>query len=164
MSKAPSHPTLSTEEERAWRALMRLTVVLPRAIDEDLRNDSALQLTSHGVLLHLAESPDRQMRMSELADCTAMSPSRITRVVQSLSADGLVEQTPCPGDGRSSMAAITDAGVARLRAATPAHVQSLRSRVLDHIEPSRIADFADKIEALLEGIESARTSSDTLVG
>ena len=159
MSKAPSQLALNSSEERAWRALMRLTVVLPRVIDEDLRNDSALQLTSHGVLLHLAESPERQMRMSDLADCTAMSPSRITRVVQSLSAEGLVEQTACPGDGRSSMATITDAGLARLRAATPAHLRSLRARALDHIEPSRIADFADELAALLEGIESHAAES-----
>jgi DNA-binding MarR family transcriptional regulator len=143
---------LSPNEERAWRALMRLTVVLPRVIDEDLRTDSGLGLTSHGVLLHLSESRNHEMRMSDLAERTALSPSRITRVVQSLVSDGLIAQTACPGDGRASMAILTEAGLARLNEATPAHIQSMRSRTLDHIAPSQLAGFADKIEAVLDGL------------
>lgn len=147
---------LSADEERVWRALMRLTVVLPRAIDGDLQSDSGLQLTNHGVLFHLSEAADQQMRMSELAECTAMSPSRITRVVQTLAGDGLVVQTPCPDDGRSSMATLTPEGVERLRAAAGPHIDSMRARVLDHIEPTQLAGFASIIESLIDGLDDSR--------
>ena len=53
--------------------------------------------------------------MSDLAAQTQLTTSGITRVVDRLERDGLVERRACPTDRRGSFAAITEAGLAPTR-------------------------------------------------
>ena len=62
------------------------------------------------MLLFLADSPDGRMRMSELADSVLLSRSGLTRLVDRLERDGLLEREPCEEDARGYFAAITDRG------------------------------------------------------
>lgn len=149
----PPRP-LTSQEERTWRALVRLLVVLPRAIDEDLSRRSGVSLTRYVVLMRLSEAPDRALRMSELAEAAAMSPSRMTRIVQAMVAEGLVTREVVPGDARAGLARLTDRGLARLEEAWPAHLAGVRALVLDHIDPGDAAAFDRVTAALLRAIET----------
>ncbi len=151
--------SLSSSEERTWRALMRLMVQLPRAIDDDLTRRSGLSLTRYVVLMRLSEAPDRALRMSDLASAASISPSRMTRIVQGMTADGLVTRQVVPGDGRASLATLTDSGMQRLIEAWPAHLAGVRELVMDHIDAGDSVAFSRVIERLLTGIESGRDSS-----
>jgi DNA-binding MarR family transcriptional regulator len=155
MATAEQPQALSTAEERAWRSLIRLIVQLPRAIDDDLVRRSGLGLTRYVVLMRLSEAPDRALRMSDLAQAAAISPSRMTRIVQSMTAEGLVARQVVVGDARASLATLTDAGMDRLREAWPAHLAGVRAFVLDHIAREELADFTRVIERLLQAAESA---------
>lgn len=145
---------LTALQDRAWRMLVRLTVLLPRAVDDDLRRASELQLTSIGVLMHLSEAPDHRLRMSDLAESTAMSPSRITRAVQTLATTGDVYQCASEADGRATIAVLTASGERRLREAMPAHLASLRERVLDQIEPEELKQFVSILTRLVARSEA----------
>lgn len=60
-------------------------------------------------LLHVLEcAGDRTM--TELADALAVTPRRVTALVDALEADGLVERTPHPTDGRSTVVTLTSSG------------------------------------------------------
>ena len=72
---------LSPIEEQTWRALIRLMVQMPRAIDADLSRRGGLSLTRYVVLMRLSEAEDRALRMSGLADAASISPSRMTRII-----------------------------------------------------------------------------------
>ncbi|SEE99052.1 DNA-binding transcriptional regulator, MarR family [Streptomyces sp. 3213] len=136
------HPTnpvsvpLSCVEERLWRSLQRLLVTLPRALDEDLLRSTGLSLTQYTVLMHLSETDGAGLRMSDLATATGLSASRITRLVETLRAQGLVVKRPHSTDARGSMAVLTEAGRQRLRGACPAHLASARRRVMDQLDPA----------------------------
>lgn len=65
-------------------------------------------------LLRLSRSPRRRLRMSDLAVQTSMSTSGITTVVERLLGAGLVDRTVAPGDRRSLVIELTDAGMERL--------------------------------------------------
>ena len=73
----------------------------------------------YDVLLQLAEAPDHRLRMAELAERVLLSRSGLTRLVDRLAAEGLVTREPFPGDARGLYTVLTDAGLARLRAAAP---------------------------------------------
>ncbi|MBI3746679.1 MAG: MarR family transcriptional regulator, partial [Chloroflexi bacterium] len=77
-------------------------------------------------LLHLAEAPDRRLRMGRLADSLLLSKSGVTRLVDRLVDDGLVERTSCSSDARGAEASLTGTGLARLRAAAPTHLAGIR--------------------------------------
>lgn len=155
MASPPVPEALSGDEERTWRTLVRLMTVLPRAIDDDLCRRDGLSLTRYVVLMRLSEAPGQALRMSDLADAASISPSRMTRIVQTMAADGLVTRRGVPGDGRASLATLTDAGLERLRQAWPAHLAGVRALVLDHIDPADLAAFQRVTDQLLRGVSPA---------
>ena len=144
---------LSRDEEGAWRALVRLMVVLPRAIDDDLSRRARMRLTVYVVLMTLSESPERQLPMSDLADRCALSPSRMTRVVDGLEREGLVTRGPTPENHRITLARLTDAGMERLREAWPAHLAGARELVMDHLGADELARFTGVVRRLIAAVE-----------
>ena len=144
---------LDAQEERAWRALTRLLTVLPRALDDDMQQSTGMNLTNYVVLVALSEAPGQTLRMSDLADRTAVSPSRMTRVVSLLEQNGLVQRSPSPDDGRSFLARLTPAGLARLEVAWPAHLASVRHHVFDHVQHRDLVKLADLARTLIEAVE-----------
>lgn len=116
------------------RALSRVILVLPRALDADLVREQRLPLNEYLVLMTLSEAPSRRMRMSELSNACDLSMSGITRIVARLEADKLVQRVRCESDARGWHAVLTDAGLARLQQAWPTHLASVRRYVMDHLE------------------------------
>jgi len=120
----------------AWRAFLRAHARLLRRLDDELQAEHGLSLAEYEALLQLAEAQDRRLRMSALAERILLSRSGITRLVDRLVADGMVERSSCPSDARGSMAAITPAGVSRLRAASRTHLEGVRRYFLDVVSPA----------------------------
>jgi DNA-binding MarR family transcriptional regulator len=153
------HPTspvsapLNCVEERLWRSLQRLLVTLPRALDEDLLRSTGLSLTQYTVLMHLSEADGAGLRMSDLATATGLSASRITRLVETLRAQGLVAKRPHSTDARGSMAVLTEAGRQRLRGAYPAHLASARRRVMDQLDPALVDRLAEELRAVADPLQ-----------
>ena len=124
---------LTPDEEAFLRAFRRATLVLNRAMDLDLVAAHGLSGIEYEVLMHLSEAEGRQLRMSELAAACAMSLSGMTRIVSRLERESLVERVRCDTDLRGLNAVLTDAGYARLQAAWPTHLASVRRHVIDHL-------------------------------
>ncbi len=150
----PVPEPLSGTEERLWRSLQRLLVALPRALDEDLLRSTGLSLTQYIVLMHLSESDGNRMRMTDLAVATALSASRITRLVETLRMQGLVVKRPHATDARGSMAVLTEAGRQRLLGAYPAHLASARRRVIDRLDPALVHQLAEELQAVADPLHS----------
>ena len=91
---------LDAEELAAWRGMLRTHARLTKALDVELVSAHGLPLTSYEVLLHLADSPDGRLRMSELADSVLLSRSGLTRLVDRLERQGLLGRESCPNDRR----------------------------------------------------------------
>ena len=145
---------LTAREEKLWRALQRLTISLPRAMDDDLLRSTGLSLTDYAVLMHLSEAEDQMLRMADLAAATALSASRITRVVDNLQSRGLAEKRRCVGDGRGYNAMLTPAGLERLQAAYPTHLGSARRRVLDLIDPELVETMGHELAKVAENVDA----------
>ena len=155
MTTEPAPQPLTPAEERTWRTLMRLMMLLPRALDEDLSRRTALGLTRYVVLMRLSEAPEYTLRMSDLAEAVSISPSRMTRIVQSMVSEGLVTRRAAPSDGRASLATLTEKGLHKLQEAWPAHLAGTRRLAMDHIEPRDLASFNRMTEQLLRAVEDS---------
>ena len=151
MSGTPPAPRpLSAEEEAVARALGRLIVVLPRALDADLERDQRITLSEYTALRHLSEAPDRRMRMSELATACDMSLSGMTRLAGRLESLGFLTRVRCERDARGLEAVLTDAGLNRLREAWPDHLASVRRHVFDHLSELDMCRLARALNAIVE--------------
>lgn len=130
LASAASDPALA-----AWKAFLHAHARLTRRLDEELQAAHRLSLAEYDALVQLSAAPDGRMRMSSLADRVLLSRSGITRLVDRLVADGMVERSACPTDARGAMATITPAGIDRLRAAAGTHLDGVRRYFLDVVTP-----------------------------
>lgn len=137
-TKHQSQP-LSASEEAFVRALSRVLLELPRAVDADMIDGAGLPLSEYTPLMYLSETPGRGMRMSELAAVCSLSLSGMTRVVIRLEKHGWVERVKCAEDGRGWNAVLTDAGLERLEQAWPTHLASVRRHLVDHFGDQDLA-------------------------
>ena len=136
---------LSVRELGAWRAFLRAHNHINRTLEAELLAEHDLPLASYDVLLQLAETEGRRLRMTELADRVLLSRSGLTRLVDRLERDGLVERTACPNDARGTNAVLTEAGLARLRQAAPTHLRG----VSEHVTSRLTAAELDELQRLM---------------
>ena len=138
MGSMPDTAPLTARDPRLapWRAFVRAQAHVNRRLDEDLRAEHGLSLQEYVALLILVEAPDRRLRMGRLAEGLNLSKSGATRLIDRLVADGLVERVSCPTDARGAEAALTPAGVDRLRTAAPTHLRGIGEYFLAAIESS----------------------------
>jgi DNA-binding MarR family transcriptional regulator len=125
----------------AWRWFLRGHATVTRALEAELIIEHGLSLAGYDVLMRLAESPDRQLRMTELADAVLLSRSGVTRLIDRLERAGLVSRCRVREDGRGVAAILTDQGLARLRVASATHLAGVTRYFLDRLGPSDLADL-----------------------
>jgi DNA-binding MarR family transcriptional regulator len=145
---------LDEAEMRAWLGLLRVVMLLPGALDRQLRQDAGLTHASYMVLAVLSDAEDRSMRMSELARVTATSQSRLSHSVAALEQRGWVQRRPCPQDGRGQVATLTDAGVQVLVDTAPGHAEKVRSLVFDPLGPADVEHLSDLAARLVGRLEA----------
>jgi DNA-binding MarR family transcriptional regulator len=120
-------------------------------LDAELTRRHGLPLTSYEVLLFLADSPDGRMRMSELADSVLLSRSGLTRLVDRLERDGLLEREQCEEDARGYFAAITDRGRAVFNEARRTHLAGVRERFLSRFSHEDLRTLGELWEKVPHG-------------
>jgi DNA-binding MarR family transcriptional regulator len=139
---------LTAQEEAVWRAFSRVILLAPKALEADLLATSRLNFAEYHVLAYLSEQPERTLRMSNLSTLNALSPSGMTRVVERLARQGLIERRRSADDGRGQVAVLTAEGMRRLEAAWPAHLASVRARVVDHLDALDSRELRSALEAV----------------
>ena len=132
---------LSASEQQAWRAFLTACQTLFGAIDAQLQRDAGLPHGYYEILVRLSEAPDRALRMSQLAEASTFSKSRLSHAVARLEERGWVRRTSCPTDGRGQIAVLTDDGFAALAAAAPGHVSQVRRSLVDRLSPRQIGQL-----------------------
>jgi DNA-binding MarR family transcriptional regulator len=120
---------------RAWRHLLRAHAQVTRVLGAELEEMHGLPLASYDVLVQLAEAPEGRLRMSELADAVLLSRSGLTRLVDRLEREGLVERRSCLSDARGTFASLTETGRDRLQSAAGTHMDGVARHVLAHFTP-----------------------------
>ena len=125
----------------AWSTFLRAHARVVRELERELQNQQRLALTDYDVLVQLAAADGHRLRMSELADGLLLSRSGATRLVDRLVTDGLVERVSCESDRRGQWASLTDAGLQRLRGASPTHLRGVKTHFLDLLSPMDLADL-----------------------
>ncbi|HET7396965.1 MAG TPA: MarR family transcriptional regulator, partial [Intrasporangium sp.] len=106
------------------------------------------------VLAMLSEAPEHTLRMTSLAQRTNATLPRLSHVVRRLEDRGLVERFPCPDDGRATNARLTEAGWRQVVAAAPGHVEAVRRRVFDVLDPGQVDQLRQICDALLTTLDA----------
>lgn len=149
---APTSPT--DPRLGAWRNLIHAHARLFRRLDEELQAAHGISLAEYDALLQLANAPGRRLRMSVLAERVLLSRSGITRLVDRLVASGMVERSVCTTDARGAEAALTSAGLDRLRAASRTHLDGVTRYFLDVVSAEDRAAIERGLGAVADELEA----------
>jgi DNA-binding MarR family transcriptional regulator len=139
MSTKPPARWLDADEERAWRAFLRVMVAVQTGTARDLA-EVGLSSADYEVLSTLSERPDRASTLGEQADKMGWSRSRLSRHASRMESRGLLERAADPDDGRGCVLVLTPEGLAALTDAAPAHVDSVRRHFIDRLTARDLAD------------------------
>lgn len=136
----------------AWQRLLRAHCVLSRTLDAELQAAHGMTLSDYDVLIQLREADDHSLRMSELSRRTLLTRSGMTRLVQGLERDGLVERRSCPVDARVSYAVLTESGQAQVAAARETHHAGIGRMFANHLseaEAQQLSELLGRIPGVL---------------
>jgi DNA-binding MarR family transcriptional regulator len=133
-------PDAPLDDERLTTAglLFEANAGLTAALERRLVDECGLTGVWFELLLRLARSPGHRLRMCDLAAQVALSPSGLTRAIDRLDEAGLVVREHCPEDRRVSYASLTPAGLARIEAAVPVHLQHLDEYFVSVLTPEEL--------------------------
>jgi DNA-binding MarR family transcriptional regulator len=124
------------------------------ALDRQLQRDAGIPHAYYEILVRLSESECRSMRMSELADATRSSRSRLSHAVARLEERGWLKRVECATDKRGQVAVLTDAGYAALVDAAPGHVEAVRKHMIDQLSAEQISQLEQIGTSIVTGLET----------
>ncbi|MFI7133528.1 MarR family winged helix-turn-helix transcriptional regulator [Nonomuraea sp. NPDC050153] len=140
----PEEPRwLAAEEMESWLSLVSVLIRLPAALDGQLQRDAGISHFEYQVMAGLSMTPDRAMRMSDLAMISEGSLSRLSHVVNRLEKRGWVRRAPDPADGRYTLAVLTEEGWEKVVETAPGHVEAVRGFVFDPLTKAQIRQLRD---------------------
>jgi DNA-binding MarR family transcriptional regulator len=149
-SQVLSQQSLGTQ---TFVSLMRAHASATRQLNAQLTAEHGLTLSDFEVLLRLARAPDRRMRRVDLAAEVLLTASGITRLLDGLERQGLVERAACASDRRVVYAVITDCGLATVREAATSHFAQVEELFGGRYDGRELAELESLLTRL--GGESA---------
>src|SRR3954452_4522093 len=144
-------PELTEAELGVWRGFLRVHAALAKQLDAELDRAHGIPLTSYEVLINLQSSPDRRLRMADLADRALLSRSGMTRLVDRLERQGLLVRDTCASDARGCFAVLTEEGDELLAKARLTHLDGVRDKFLVHLSDDDFERLAALWERVLPG-------------
>lgn len=111
-----------------------------------------LSETEYEVLLRLARSPGRRLRMSDLSAQTSLSTSGITRVVDRLERNGLAVRESCETDRRGTWARLTEAGSTRVTDALGPHLDDVERWFTGRLSVDQLEALTDALRVIRDAV------------
>lgn len=143
---------LSEPEQVQWRSWLAANQLLRDRLGRDVHEATGLTFADYEILVRLSESPERRMRMSELAEVAFSSRSRLSHQIDRMQKAGYVTREVCRDDRRGYFAVLTDEGFEALVAAAPVHVDSVRRRIVDVLTPEEFAELGRLSQKLVDAL------------
>lgn len=154
---------LNQEEQQTWRTFMFATKLLWEQFERELDQRTDVPSAYYEVLVRLSEAPSRRLRMSDLADRSQSSRSRLSHSLARLEALGWISREVCESDRRGAFAVLTDDGFAALEEAAPVHVESVRTHLFDQLDSKELEQLRLISERILEHLVRLKETSPDVV-
>ena len=145
---------LTAEQQKHWRSYLAATTLLSDRLSRELQVEHGLSLADYEILVRLSEAEGRRLRMSQLAESTLASRSRLSHQIDRMEKAGLVVREPCEDDRRGANAVLTEKGWELLVAAAPRHVEGVREHLVDVLTDEQFAALGSACALVAEHLQS----------
>jgi DNA-binding MarR family transcriptional regulator len=143
---------LSDDEQRTWRTYLRMSSLLPAALNRELQQDSGLTLPEYEVLVQLSEAPQHRLRPFQICEALSWEQSRLSHQLTRMERRGLVTRRECEADGRGAFIELSPDGADAIGAAAPRHVAAVRRLVFDRFSEGQRASFEETCAAIVTAL------------
>lgn len=147
---------LTPQEQRAWRAHLAAHRLLTHQLDRELQ-ELGLSFNDYEILVNLSESPGHRMRMSDLADATIQSRSRLSHQISRMEKAELVVRADCEDDRRGTFAVLTPYGWETIQRVASDHVAGVRRHLIDRLTPEQIAALESIYAPVIDHLQQVRS-------
>lgn len=118
-------PTTTRTDAQMWNRVLALHARIEARLATALQRQHGLGLSEYRALGHLAEAPDSELRMQDLADRLGLNQSSVTRLVARLHAADFTYRDVCPDDKRGVYTVIKETGRTRHQQARDTYEHTL---------------------------------------
>jgi DNA-binding MarR family transcriptional regulator len=133
---------------QAFVRLLRANASVTRLLSSQLSADHGLTINDYEALLLLARAPDSRLRRVDLAGQLILTASGVTRLLDGLEREGLVDREECSSDRRVTWAVLTKAGRDKLREASKSHTRQIRELFGGTYNDEQLEQLAALLERL----------------
>jgi len=124
---------------------------------QEMEDEVGMPFERYSILLMLAQADGGALRPSELADALPITSSGVTRLIDRLERDGVVERRACTTDGRGTFVAMTADGTEVFRRAGRVHLRGINEHLGTNLTPSEMAELRRIMTKLAAGIHATNT-------
>ena len=139
-----------------WRLFLTVQIQVIERIQEQLSAANLPPLEWYDVLWALQETPDRRLRLSELADRVLLSRSNLTRLLDRLEKNELLYREPCPTDRRGTFAVLTEAGAAMQKQMWAIYSEGIAEYFGDRLSDEEVKVMQEGFKKILGAIARDR--------
>jgi DNA-binding MarR family transcriptional regulator len=143
---------LTDDEQQTWRTYLRMSSLLPAALNRELQQDSGLTLPEYEVLVQLSEAPQHRLRPFQICEALNWEQSRLSHQLTRMERRGLVCRRECEADGRGAFIELSAAGADAIDAAAARHVAAVRRLVFDRLSGAQRASFEEACAAIVTAL------------
>lgn len=155
---------LDDDQQRLWRAFLRVHSRLISHLGRELQTSSDLSLADYDVLVRATESSDAMIRPAELAEMLQWEQSRLSHQLTRMQSRGLIRKCVHPNDGRGTVIEATERGVAAIRSAAPGHSAAVLGLFLDPIQQDEGEVMTAVLERILSLLDTVSGGDDAAIG
>lgn len=135
---------------KAWARLMHAQQSLLERAERDLKRAGLPPLAWYDVLLEVNRADDGRLRQFEIGDKVLLSKHNLSRLLDRLENEGLVNRQACEEDRRGADVVITRAGRALLKKMWPVYQRAITAyfgRLLSEDEAAQLAELMQRLVA-----------------
>jgi DNA-binding MarR family transcriptional regulator len=143
-------PDCRSPHAEAWVSMTRTHAAIVGRLQEALAHADFPPLPWYEVLVTVYESPDRRLKMGDLAEALVITRGGLTKLIDRLVKAGLVERTFCETDRRVSYATLTTAGsdmLEEMRPVVRGELEVAFAARLSVDEANELAETLDRVRA-----------------
>lgn len=128
---------LDEQQQAVWQDLLTVVIALPTLLDRQLERDAQTTNFEYSVLARLSMAADLTLRLSDLAAQCDSSQPRLSKVMVRFEQRGWVARYPDPGNGRYTLATLTETGLQQVVESAPGHVDRVHELVFDPLSTAQ---------------------------
>lgn len=153
-----TRPLLADPGIRAWARLLKAQKLLLEGVQAQLADAELPPLEWYDVLIELKTAPNQRLRLFDLGERMVLSRSNLTRLIDRLEKEGLVQRVDCTEDRRGLYAEITAAGIALQQRMWPVYRDAIQELFGQHFSATEATTLADWLERITHDPAPAEAS------